>query len=287
MVSMLDEIMCLGDGLIHHGKHSNRIYVLKAPKKNSAAFIDQMEALAAKNGYGKIIVKAMDACRSDYLAKGYAEEAFLPNYYEEGKGCAFLGKYCLPERQKVKNKAEIEQVLAVAQGKRDERVPLALEEGFRCEKMQEIDVADMAALYKKVFASYPFPIHEEQYIKETMRDNVIYFGIRQGEDLVGLSSAEIDWQNRNAEMTDFAVAPSCRGKNISFILLNAMEVEVEKAGIGLVYTIARSVSHGMNVTFSRQGYIFAGTLFNNTQIAGKIESMNIWYKKLSGSHPAY
>jgi hypothetical protein len=28
------------------------------------------------------------------------------------------------------------------------------------------------------------------------------------------------------------------------------------------------------------GYLFAGTLTNNTNISGKIESMNVWYKSL-------
>jgi hypothetical protein len=36
----------------------------------------------------------------------------------------------------------------------------------------------------------------------------------------------------------------------------------------------------MNVTFARCGYRFAGTLINNTQISGRIESMNVWYKGL-------
>jgi beta-lysine N6-acetyltransferase len=36
----------------------------------------------------------------------------------------------------------------------------------------------------------------------------------------------------------------------------------------------------MNVTFSRAGYTFTGTLINNTNIGGSIESMNVWYKRL-------
>ena len=38
--------------------------------------------------------------------------------------------------------------------------------------------------------------------------------------------------------------------------------------------------YGMNITFAKQKYIFAGTLVNNTDISGGIESMNIWYKPL-------
>jgi hypothetical protein len=34
----------------------------------------------------------------------------------------------------------------------------------------------------------------------------------------------------------------------------------------------------MNITFAKCGYIFGGTLINNTQISGSIESMNLWHK---------
>jgi hypothetical protein len=46
------------------------------------------------------------------------------------------------------------------------------------------------------------------------------------------------------------------------------------------YTIARAKSPGMNITFARNGYEYSGTLINNTQISGKIESMNVWLKTL-------
>jgi len=46
------------------------------------------------------------------------------------------------------------------------------------------------------------------------------------------------------------------------------------------YTIARALSAGMNVTFARAGYDYGGTLTNNTNICGQIESMNVWYKPL-------
>lgn len=38
--------------------------------------------------------------------------------------------------------------------------------------------------------------------------------------------------------------------------------------------------HGMNITFSKAGYTYSGCLINNTNIAGRIESMNIWHTRL-------
>ena len=44
------------------------------------------------------------------------------------------------------------------------------------------------------------------------------------------------------------------------------------------YTIARALSAGMNITFAKAGYRYAGTLVNNTDISGTIESMNVWWR---------
>jgi hypothetical protein len=59
-----------------------------------------------------------------------------------------------------------------------------------------------------------------------------------------------------------------------------MDDHAKEAGLRVAFTIARALSFGMNITFARRSYQYAGTLINNTQIAGSIESMNVWYKTL-------
>ncbi|MDD4047577.1 MAG: putative beta-lysine N-acetyltransferase, partial [Clostridia bacterium] len=39
-------------------------------------------------------------------------------------------------------------------------------------------------------------------------------------------------------------------------------------------------SYGMNISFAKHRYQYCGTLINNTNISGSIESMNVWYKAL-------
>ena len=113
-----------------------------------------------------------------------------------------------------------------------------------------------------------------------MENGVRYFGVRYNEKLVALASAETDQKSLNAEMTDFATLPEFRGKKYALLLLNSMEKQMKKDGIKTLYTIARLRSIGMNKTFLRLGYQFAGTAIKNTNISGKIESMNIYYKHL-------
>jgi putative beta-lysine N-acetyltransferase len=141
------------------------------------------------------------------------------------------------------------------------------------------DAPAMAALYREVFKTYPFPIHDPAYLKKTMDENIIYFGIERQGALLGLSSIEMDKKNAAAEMTDFAVLPAHRGDGLAQQLLTQMERTIPALGIKTMFTIARARSAGMNITFAKNGYSYAGTLINNTNISGQIESMNVWYKR--------
>ncbi|NIP49233.1 MAG: GNAT family N-acetyltransferase [Phycisphaerae bacterium] len=101
-----------------------------------------------------------------------------------------------------------------------------------------------------------------------------------GDELVALSSAEVDFNGGNVEMTDFATLSDYRGQGLATFLLDRMEEDVRSGGIQTAYTIARAYSYGMNITFAKHGYQYAGTLVNNTQISGQLESMNVWHKHL-------
>ena len=114
-----------------------------------------------------------------------------------------------------------------------------------------------------------------------MESDVEYSCIETDGEIVAVSSAEMDKKNLNAEMTDFATLPEWRSKKFAQHLLAFMEREIRKKKIKTAYTIARAVSVGMNITFRKSGYHFAGRLKNNTNIAGSIESMNVWYKDIS------
>lgn len=60
---------------------------------------------------------------------------------------------------------------------------------------------------------------------------------------------------------------------------------MQARGIHTAYTIARATSFGMNIVLAKMHYAYGGTLYNNTQIGGQLESMNVWPKKLSLYNP--
>jgi len=111
-----------------------------------------------------------------------------------------------------------------------------------------------------------------------MRSHVSYFLAEKEGRIAAAASGEMDLENRNAEMTDFATLPAHLGRGLAVHLLRYMEPEMKKRGLLTLYTIARALSPGMNITFAKCGYTFGGTLINNTQISGAIESMNLWYR---------
>ncbi|PLX78527.1 MAG: putative beta-lysine N-acetyltransferase [Desulfuromonas sp.] len=277
---MSDQVEKFGNSVIQHGTANDRAYVMKIDPQDYPQIVDYVVALAETKGYSKIFVKSPSFARSGFLEKGFVEEAKIPNLFRgEDEGYFFSRFLCEPRRTEQQSKL-VAEILQTAEKKPVVTGEPALPEGCHFSTMRKQDTEDMAELYKAVFASYPFPIHDPAYLVQTMDENLIYFGIRRGDELIALSSAEIDFEGQNAEMTDFATLPECRGLGLATFLLEQMEGGVGKIGIKTAYTIARSYSFGMNLTFAKHGYIFSGTLVNNTQISGDLESMNVWYKPL-------
>jgi len=275
---MTDEIITLDGASVHHGKFSDRVYILSFPETCGEETAAKAEELAEKNGYSKIIAKVPDTKTDIFLNRGFITEAELPLKDAPWDKAVFLSKFTDPSRREEKEKKLQSEILVKALSYQpSQEVPFDM-----CERMSPADADEMAEVYRVVFESYPFPIHDPDYIRKTMRDSVAYFGIRENGKITALASAELNPHINAAEMTDFATLPDVRSKGYAGALLARMEDEVPKLGIRTFYTIARSLSFGMNITFAKRGYNFGGRLINNTNICGGTETMNIWYK-FSGS----
>lgn len=275
-----DRIEKLGHSLIQHGPESDRVYLMKLGAPDLPELAENLVEMARDRGYTKIFTKVPAALAEPFRTNNYVEEARIPNLFgREGDGL-FMSRYLSSERAQEERPDQVKKVLAAARDKGGRTDSPQLGAELSCRMMCKADVEEMTCLYQEVFASYPFPIHDPDYLAETMDGNVLYFGVWLEDRLVALSSAEIDFDNRNAEMTDFATLPEFRGQGLASFLLNKMESGIRQIGIRTAYTIARAYSFGMNITFARQGYHHGGTLVKNTQISGGLETMNIWYKHL-------
>lgn len=277
---MHDRIEAFGNSSIQHGKHSDRAYLMSLALADLPEILPHLDSLALTQGYTKIFAKVPAQAEEQFTRNAYRAEAEIPGFYRGEEAVVFMGKYFSPERGTEKKPELVENALEVA----GEKAPLEdlpeLEDSLLCRPTEPQDAEAMADLYRKVFASYPFPIHNPDYLIETMTSHVLYYGLWDEERLVALASAETDIRGQNAEMTDFATLPEYRSKGLASYLLAQLEEAAAERGIQTAYTIARAYSYGMNITFAKQGYAFSGTLTHNTQISGDLESMNVWHKSL-------
>jgi len=278
---MQDKFEVFGKSKIQHGKFNNRIYVMKLFPEDVPEIIPRLNGLAKEQGYTKIFAKIQTSELPHFISNDYVVEAFIPKFYRNKSDCVMVSRFFDKKRQqvpaeKLKNFHDLQHATIKSQ-----RLKYKHSLKYVINKLGTDDIESITGIFKRVFTTYPFPIHDPNYIFRTMQsDDMQYFGVWDDKKLIGVSTAEIDIHNKNVEMTDFAVLPEYRGQNLAFRLLVNMEQEMKFANIKTGYTIARLNEPGMNKTFLKSGYKYSGTLINNTNIGGSIESMNIFYKHL-------
>ncbi|MEQ9288927.1 MAG: putative beta-lysine N-acetyltransferase [Cyclobacteriaceae bacterium] len=278
---MFDKTEKIGKSIVQHGPNNDRAYLMKLHNNDVGNIVEQLYNLTILKRYSKIFAKVPELALDTFKENNFKVEASIPKLYAGKETGYFLAQYFSSYRSYIsrKQKKLIKRIVAESSEPYDES-GLELPARYNIRPLGPEDAGLLASLYKKVFQVYPFPIFNEEYLLSTMATHVSYFGVFRGSELVAASSAEMDYDQKNAELTDFATHPDHRGKKLAFFLLRKMESYMSAKGVKTLYTIARSVSPGMNKTFGRCGYQFGGTLVNNTLIGESIESMNIWYKHL-------
>lgn len=278
MKDTIEKLSC--GSLIQHGTYNNRIYLLSASNTEIYSLPERLIAIAREKGYGKIFGKLNEIQSLPFISQKYIIEARALNMYPHSREGLFLAYYIDDERKNEDEKEIYEKNLKLARCKKGSKTEQLDMRRFSIRTCRESDIPSMTSIYKTVFPTYPFPIHDENYLLKTMKENVNYYCIESNDEIIALSSAEKDMDFSYVEMTDFATLPDWRGNGLAVHLLRMMGREMKKQGLRYSFTIARAASPGMNITFARRNYTYGGRLKNNTNISGKIQSMNVWYKTL-------
>lgn len=280
MTKRSDPIIRVGQSIIQHGPHNNRIYLMRLDPDDVDHVLAWIEETLEKERYTKVFAKVPATSAPAFLKEGFTVEAEIPGFYPDGTACFFLGKYTDPARQKY-NGSGVSETLEIS-WQRAGTGHQPLQEGCTIREASVSDVKSLAEIYASVFPTYPFPIDDPDYLTDAIvSGDVRFFLLCDGDEIVAASSAELDSSSKTVEMTDFATLPSARGAGAAGALLAHMEETVFKDGFHLAYTICRGEEPPVNILFARGGYHYAGTLPNNTQIGGGFESMNVWYKPLT------
>lgn len=269
-----------GSSVIQHGPFNDRVYLMKLAPEDGGTIIRAIEALAERHHYSKLVAKVPNSEKNRFFEAGYRVEAHVPGMFRGDEDGWFLARYPNPDRAHTCDAAVIADVLRTAMSRSGDGRSRSLPPGFRLADAGREDLPELASLYREVFETYPFAIHDPSFLGEMMEDGTRYVLVRAGRKVVAAASSETDLSAGNVEMTDFATLPPYRGMGLCSALLSAMEEEMRRCGIRTSYTIARAAFYPINITFARAGYRFGGTLVNNTNICGAFESMNVWYTSL-------
>lgn len=273
--------MCIGNSLIQHGHLNDRVYVMKLDPEDIPDIIPFADSLALKERYSKIFVRVPESSAETFAGAGYSAEATVPFFFRGKDAAVFMAKYPDPGRNKVTHATAIAGVLSAAIGYAGK--PFSHEQlpkGFSLTQAHTGDAKEIAALFRTVFKTHPYPGFDPDYIRESMQGQVRYFIIRNSRQLAAVASCEVDEESRNVEMTDLATGPLFRGRGFAGMLLHAMEKDMKNEGVLLAHTIARAIFQPINAVFAGAGYQFGGLLPNDINICGSLESMNVWYKKV-------
>lgn len=278
---MPDIIEKIGQSIIQHGPHNRRVYLMKLHNQDALGILPDLECLARHKKYGKILAKIPSAEKAVFKAHGYAQEAVIPKYFKNGEDAVFMCKYFSPSRKHMTEKKQIQEILYLTTQRKHRLATGNNKRSLTSYRCRPDDTGEMSRVFKTVFETYPFPIFDAEYLTEVIKKKQAqYFCIRENERIVAIAAAEIDFKHQAVEMTDFATLPEFRSQGLAGCILKDMEQSMTKQGMKTAFSIARALSFAMNVLFAQEGYSFGGTLFNNTHIAGRIESMNVWHKRL-------
>lgn len=154
------------------------------------------------------------------------------------------------------------------------------EQGYRIRQARKADRFGMAELYREVFASYPTPMDDPNFILEMMESGV-YAMVGEYKGKI-VSACGGDWMPlyNACELTDCATLPEHRGKGLLVSQARRILEACRERRVRTIFSYSRSLSTGMNIINAKLGFRYGGRMVKNSNIAGSLENMNIWYRNL-------
>ncbi|MDF2506042.1 putative beta-lysine N-acetyltransferase [Clostridium sp.] len=241
--------------------------------------VDRLITLSSNNKVGKIFYVSTKEKIEEFKAEGFIMEAKVYNFLN-GKPGYFLSKFITAERKMSMVIPEEEEVLIKSREYADEDYKYDTYNQYLIRNASKEDAKQLAELYDSVFETYPSPMNNSDYIKFVMDHNVFFKIAVYENKIVSAASADMDPTNLNVEMTDCATDRAHRGNGLVGRLIFELEKELKNKQYKVLYSMARSISTGMNIVFSKHDYEYSGRLVNHCHICGQFEDMNIWVKVL-------
>ncbi|GED66303.1 putative beta-lysine N-acetyltransferase [Brevibacillus reuszeri] len=276
---MVNEQEMLTSGDLVIDRPNRRVKLHQYDRTQVADWDKRLHELAIESDATKLIVYGRKEDIPAWLSVGYTLEGTIDGFFQ-GQTAQMLTRYLTEERATSTAPELAEEILSLSLAKAGQTEGKALPEGYSLRKATDADAEELSRLYALVFATYPTPMNDPQYIRKTMKEGTIYYVVEYDGTIACAASAEVTERMGSAEMTDCATHPNHAGKGLLQPLFMELERRMEEAGIYYLYTLTRAQSAGMNVTASKMGYEYRGRLINNCTIFSGYEDMNIWVKPL-------
>ncbi|MCA1030342.1 putative beta-lysine N-acetyltransferase [Bacillus timonensis] len=248
---------------------------------NLNCVVKKVGELITKYHFEKAIVKVRQEQFEYFLGQSYILEAVIKGYFN-GNDAFVMSRFYEESRRSNSNWKKEDEIIDSIFNKSKSESGKSIPTPFHMRKVKEHDYENLAELYKSVFEIYPTPLNDPSYIKKIVDEGCIFYVIENEDgELVSAASADINYMYHNAEITDCATLPSYRKHGFMKILISALEKELINKHVYCAYSIARSLSYGMNACFFHLNYQYTGRFTNNCYIFDKLEDMNVWVKDLS------
>ncbi|WP_440950814.1 putative beta-lysine N-acetyltransferase [Methanosphaerula subterraneus] len=276
----MDIVITLGKSLIQHGFFNDRIYLMKIHPDDAGIISQRITDLLTNYNYAKIVMKIPESLENLFKSAGTVQEARIPGFYQGNEDTLFLSQFIDTARAQDDAYDQIQKNIQISREKTSSPSLIIEPLEWTIRKATIDDISQICALYQRTFETYPFPIQEPDYLKKIMNGGVQFFVGETSDGIIAAGSCEIDRYASAVEMSDLAIDAAYKGLGLSKQLLSYQEQQMKEEGIKTTYTICRGEPLPVNRLFARAQYQYGGTLINNTNICGKIESMNVWYKTL-------
>ncbi|CAG9621963.1 putative beta-lysine N-acetyltransferase [Sutcliffiella rhizosphaerae] len=244
--------------------------------------INQIQSWGNDSNVEKIIIKTRKEFVKQLLEVGFLLEAVVPGYFL-GSDMYFLCKYNSSERYNSEWWCDEDTILGNVRNRENKGLN-NLDSSLILRIATKDDAERLSNFYSSVFSIYPVPIDQPSYIEEQIDTGTIFMLMEEKGYIIAAASAEINNTYKNAEITDCATLPGNRKGGYMNHIIRSLEKELLNKQIYCSYSIARSLSFGMNAVLQNLHYTYTGRLKNNCYIFDKMEDMNVWYKDLTNKN---
>lgn len=258
---------------------NSRIKLMHYNKDYVEALLSHLEELAKEKDIGKVMIYANPEDSSFFEQLGFQREGEISGFFQ-GEPACILSRFLEDDRAVQKDEQKKDQIVEMAEkvDPTDDRP--RLDPKYQLRHADKDDAEQLAELYKIVFKTYPTPIHDPEFIRQCMDQDVYFTVVTDQDRIVSSASADVFSRYQSAEITDCATHPDYRGKGMLSAIIYDLEQRMRKLGIPHLFSLTRAVSTGMNMVIAKRSFEYKGRLIQNSQIAGQFEDMNIWVKKL-------